>query len=221
MCEAKPGPRCSADTLKTLNNSTARASLAYRTLADLENRNVNGELNGQISAVRETINETEEQIVIDRAIYNATPEGMKELERLSNKNKKSTLSDENFELIELQVSKEHREWQQNALKHINGLKNEGATPARLELEGGTMLQQIIYSKESVADVLRNEKEKFQTLVEETANGESTPEQQSSLKELKNRIFYYETYITYSNIRGNDVNDFIKKQRKLADTQQTV
>lgn len=218
MCEAKPGPRCSADTLKTLNNSTERVSLAYRSLTDLENRNVNGELNSQIAAVRETINETEEQIVIDRAIYNATPEGMKELERLSNKNKKSTLSDENFELIELQVSKEHREWQQNALKHINGLKNEGATPARLELEGSTMLQQIIYSKESVADVLRNEKEKFQTLVEETANGQRTPEQEASLKELKNRIFYYETYITYSNIRGNDVNDFIKKQRKLADSQ---
>lgn len=218
MCEAKPGPRCSADTLKTLNNSTERVSLAYRSLTDLENRNVNGELNSQIAAVRETINETEEQIVIDRAIYNATPEGMKELERLSNKNKKSTLSDENFELIELQVSKEHREWQQNALKHINGLKNESATPARLELEGSIMLQQIIYSKESVADVLRNEKEKFQTLVEETANSQDTPEQEASLKELKNRIFYYETYITYSNIRGNDVNDFIKKQRKLADSQ---
>lgn len=216
MCEAKPGPRCSADTLKTLNKSTERAQLAYDNLFDLQNRNINGELNEQIAIAREIKNEAEEQLAMDKAIYKATPDGIKELEKQIEEEKRPRYN-KTFQEVELEVIKDHRQWQQNANKHLNGLKNEGATPEILEREGGTMLQGIIYSRDHIAEKLAKEKDFYTAVVAQYVTEQSNQDRIVLIDSVAKNVHYYETYLKYANIRANDVNDFIKRQSKLSET----
>lgn len=217
MCEAKPGPRCSADTLKTLNKSTERVKLAYDNLFDLENRNINGELNEQITIAREIKNEAEEQLALDKAIYKATPDGIKELEKKQTEEESKPHYNKTFEEVELEVIKDHRQWQQNANKHLTGLKNEGATPEILEREGGIMRQGIIYSRDNVAEKLAKEKDLYSAIVAQYVTEEKNRDKIILIDSVNKNIHYYETYLKYANIRANDVNDFIKRQSKLSET----
>lgn len=215
MCEAKPGPRCSADTLKTLNKSTERAKLAYDNLFDLENRNINGELNEQITIAREIKNEAENQLEIDKAIYKATPDGIKELEKQVKEEKRPRYNKTLAE-VELEVIKDHRQWQQNANKHLSSLKNDGATPERLEREGGIMRQGIIYSRDHIAEKLAKEKESYAAVITQYVTEQSHQDKIVLIDKIAKKVHYYETYLKYANIRANDVNDFIKRQSKLAE-----
>jgi hypothetical protein len=164
MCERKPGPRCSADTLKTLNLFRNKLMEFKAGLAGAPS---------SAASAEEYEGFLQEAVMFAWYNYDATPEGIESLKDDIDSSRKSglkipidisqvdlpnaiTMSNSVSAEIKLKHAEEHRDWQKATLKELESMK-KGEAQGFIGLATDT-LRGIVQYDNAVLEKYTHEKE---------------------------------------------------------------
>lgn len=254
MCERKPGPRCSADTYKSLVHANDSLREKKQKLAELEAELDFIDPHAEEEYYQETYElvekaegevedlKTKQQVA--KLNYNATPEGLKLLQKRVDEAGDVTVTEhyfshgENYELKtpfqvnitvperkilegQLKAAKRHREWQHTVSKSLTEMETKDAFKAlfvaeELNAKVKNLLETVRYEKEK-------EPARADKLVSNIHQGIKTNSCMQQLTELTLRSKEYDTTIAYLTVKHNDLKSYIQeiKNRKYLAEDRTI
>lgn len=254
MCERKPGPRCSADTYKSLVHANDNLRAVKQKLAEFEAELDFIDPHAEEEYYQETYElvekaegevedlKTKQQVA--KLNYNATPEGLKLLQKRVDEAGDVTVSEhyywhgEGYELAtpfqvnitvpekqileaQLKAAKSHREWQHTVSKSLTEMESKDAFKAlfvaeELNAKVKTLLETMRYEQ-------GKEPARADKLVANIHKGVKTNSCMQQLTQLTLRSKEYDTIIAYLTVKHNDLNSYIQevKNRKYLAEDKTI
>ena len=231
MCQAKPGPRCSADTHKVLLTSYAKVSQAEETLNRLLNSNNSHNLDNEIRLAEQQLEQEKLNYSKDYHMFYATRTGFQTLQNKIKSLEGKTVTIREGAMLDdgdwsdtsykeyaswkesniLERAQIHRQWQLSTAKALNSI--EETSPEVAIKRSYELRESISNNIKNVRRLLEAQKNQTTQIIDEVISTRNSPESVDRLRQNKRTIHAFETYLTYSNIEFNDLKDYENSVRK--------
>lgn len=231
MCQAKPGPRCSADTHKVLVSSYAKVVQAEQTFNKLNELNVNGNLNNEVLLAEQQLNQERTNYSKDYHMFYATRSGFETLQNKIKQLEGKTVLVREGALMDdgdwadasykeyaswkesniLERAKIHRQWQISTSKALESIE---ATSPEIAIKRSYELRESISNNvNSVRRLLAEHKNQEQAILDEVISTRNSSDSVEKLRQNRRTVHAFETYLTYASIEFNDLKDYENTVRK--------